>query len=224
MLIRPDFEEINKEEKEHDRVAGDYASEKKFSLLTSWRKAKENPRADARQTSRQGFLRHPCLDKSKTVSTQGRGDQECHQLDELRAVFESNLPSLRGSFLPDLAGLDVGRYDIANFIPSIVSWRTCCRCPAPSPALATAEAIYDGPHDNSSASRPSPARWTTIPAARRSAWHVRRRQVRNVCDLLSQTEGYFGYTVIIEEGLSYGIYTATVEEGARPSSFIPMAT
>ena len=37
-----------------------------------------------------------------------------------------------------------------------------------------------------------------------------------VCDLLSQTEGYFGYTVIIEEGLSYGIYTATVEEGARP--------
>src|SRR5437867_3034696 len=37
-----------------------------------------------------------------------------------------------------------------------------------------------------------------------------------VCDLLSQTEGYFAYTVIIEEGLSYGIYTATVEEGARP--------
>ena len=37
-----------------------------------------------------------------------------------------------------------------------------------------------------------------------------------VCDLLTQTEGYFGYTVIIEEGLSYGVYTATVEEGARP--------
>jgi hypothetical protein len=37
-----------------------------------------------------------------------------------------------------------------------------------------------------------------------------------VCDLLSQTEGYFAYTVIIEEGLSYGIYTQTVEPGARP--------
>src|SRR4029453_147903 len=37
-----------------------------------------------------------------------------------------------------------------------------------------------------------------------------------VCDLLTQTEGYFAYTVIIEEGLSYGIYTATVEDGARP--------
>ncbi len=37
-----------------------------------------------------------------------------------------------------------------------------------------------------------------------------------MCDLLSQTEGYFAYTVIIEEGLSYGIYTATVEEGGGP--------
>ena len=35
-------------------------------------------------------------------------------------------------------------------------------------------------------------------------------------DLLTQTEGYFAYTVIIEEGLSYGIYTQTVEENARP--------
>ena len=37
-----------------------------------------------------------------------------------------------------------------------------------------------------------------------------------VCDLLSQTEGYFDYTVIIEEGLSYGLYTQTVEPDARP--------
>ena len=37
-----------------------------------------------------------------------------------------------------------------------------------------------------------------------------------VCDLLSQTEGYFDYTVIIEEGLSYGLYTQTVEPNARP--------
>jgi hypothetical protein len=31
----PISQEINKEEKEHDRVAGDYASEKKISLLTT---------------------------------------------------------------------------------------------------------------------------------------------------------------------------------------------
>jgi hypothetical protein len=37
-----------------------------------------------------------------------------------------------------------------------------------------------------------------------------------VCDLLSQTENYYAYTVIIEEGLSYGIYTQTVEPEAKP--------
>ena len=37
-----------------------------------------------------------------------------------------------------------------------------------------------------------------------------------VCDLLSQTEAFYDYTVIIEEGLSYEIYTRTVEPNARP--------
>src|SRR5436309_15794129 len=37
-----------------------------------------------------------------------------------------------------------------------------------------------------------------------------------VCNLLSQTEGFYDYTVIIEEGLSYEIYTRTVEPTARP--------
>jgi hypothetical protein len=37
-----------------------------------------------------------------------------------------------------------------------------------------------------------------------------------VCDLLSQTEGFYDYTVIIEEGLSYEAYTRTVAPDARP--------
>ena len=35
-----------------------------------------------------------------------------------------------------------------------------------------------------------------------------------MCDLLSQTQCYYSYTVIIEEGLSYGVYTATM--GSTP--------
>ena len=42
-----------------------------------------------------------------------------------------------------------------------------------------------------------------------------------ICDLLSQTESYFAYTVIIEEGLSYGIYTQTVEPDAKPIMIQP---
>jgi hypothetical protein len=83
--------------------------------------------------------------------------------------------------------------------------------------LATAEAIYDGPANNlvgvetfsgsDDNKAPQHAVLLGMSGAGKSV---------TVCDLLTQTEGYFGYTVIIEEGLSYGIYTATVEEGARP--------
>jgi len=37
-----------------------------------------------------------------------------------------------------------------------------------------------------------------------------------VCDLLSQTECFYDYTVIVEEGLSYEIYTRTIAPDARP--------
>ncbi len=48
------------------------------------------------------------------------------------------------------------------------------------------------------------------------ARHERRRQKRYGLRLLSQTEAFYDYTVIIEEGLSYEIYTRTVEPNARP--------
>jgi hypothetical protein len=83
--------------------------------------------------------------------------------------------------------------------------------------LKAAEAIYDGPNNNligietfsGSTDNQSPQHAVLLgmSGAGKSV---------TVCDLLSQTEGYFAYTVIIEEGLSYGIYTQTVEEGARP--------
>ena len=83
--------------------------------------------------------------------------------------------------------------------------------------LDTAEAIYEGPYQNlvgiktfsGSAGNQSPQHAVLLgmSGAGKSV---------TICDLLSQTEGYFAYTVIIEEGLSYGIYTQTVEPGAKP--------
>ena len=46
----------------------------------------------------------------------------------------------------------------------------------------------------------------------------------NMIDLLTQTEPYYDYTVIVEEGLSYGIYTQTVAEGAQPIIIQPNGT
>jgi type IV secretion system protein TrbE len=134
--------------------------------------------------------------------------------------FESNLPSTsKNLFFQTWPGWTWGRYEhrklysehryLADMLP-VTSTFT-------GHLAKTAEAIYDGPNNNLIGVETFPARKT-----------INRRNTPcllgmsgagksvTVCDLLSQTEGYFAYTVIIEEGLSYGIYTQTVEEGARP--------
>ncbi|PYJ85232.1 MAG: hypothetical protein DME22_09930, partial [Verrucomicrobia bacterium] len=133
--------------------------------------------------------------------------------------FESNLPSTsKNLFFQTWPGWAWGRYEhrklyaehrfLADMLPVTSTF---------TGHLASAEAIYDGPHDNlvgietfsgsTDNKTPQHAVLLGMSGAGKSL---------TVCDLLTQTEGYFGYTVIIEEGLSYGIYTATVEEGARP--------
>jgi hypothetical protein len=133
--------------------------------------------------------------------------------------FESNLPSTsKNLFFQTWPGWTWGRYEhrklyaehrfLADMLPVTSTF---------TGHLATAEAIYDGPHNNlvgietfsgsGDSKTPQHAVLLGMSGAGKSV---------TVCDLLSQTEGYFGYTVIIEEGLSYGIYTATVEEGTRP--------
>jgi len=117
--------------------------------------------------------------------------------------FESNLPSTsRSLFLPDLAGLDMGRYEHRKLYSSTVFWRTCCRCPAPSPGiLATAEAIYDGPQDNLIGIETfSGSQDNKSPQHAGSAWHVGSGEIGHGLRPAFATEGYFGYTVIIEKG------------------------
>ncbi len=46
----------------------------------------------------------------------------------------------------------------------------------------------------------------------------------NMVDLLTQTEPYYGYTVLVEEGLSYQGYTKTVDEKSAPIIIQPNGT
>src|SRR5438034_4308153 len=133
--------------------------------------------------------------------------------------FESNLPSTSKSlFFQTWPGWTWGRYAhrklyaehryLADMLPVTSTF---------TGHLATAEAIYDGPQNNlvgietfsgqNENKSPQHALLLGMSGAGKSV---------TVCDLLTQTEGYFAYTVIIEEGLSYGIYTQTVDENARP--------
>ncbi len=87
----------------------------------------------------------------------------------------------------------------------------------PTADLAEAEALYDGANRNligiktfagrKGSEAPQHGVMFGMSGAGKSV---------NMIDLLTQTDPYYDYTVIVEEGLSYGIYTQTVEEAAKP--------
>jgi hypothetical protein len=218
----PITREISKEEREHDRVAGDYASEKKISLLSVMEK-----KAKKIHALMQGqIIPFHALFVVRTwdKAIDGLNAKVGAIKNAINSMnggqyFETNLPSTtRNLFYQTWPGWTWGRYEhrklyaehryLADMLPITSTF---------TGHLATAEAIYEGPQQNligiqtfsgaGDSVSPQHAVLLGMSGAGKSV---------TVCDLLSQTEGYFGYTVIIEEGLSYGIYTATVEEGARP--------
>ena len=218
----PISQEINKEEKEHDRVAGDYASEKKISLLTVMEKKQKKIHAlmQGQTIPFKALFVIRVWDKSKDgLNAKASAIKNAINAMNSAQYFESNLPTTsKNLFFQTWPGWAWGRYEhrklysehryLADMLPVTSTF---------TGHLATAEAIYDGPNNNLvgietfSGSRdnqsPQHAVLLGMSGAGKSV---------TVCDLLSQTEGYFAYTVIIEEGLSYGIYTQTVEPGARP--------
>jgi type IV secretion system protein TrbE len=218
----PVTREISKEEKAHDRVAGDYASEKKISLLTVMEK-KQRKIAALMQGQTIPFNASFTIrvwDKTREgLNAKTAALKNAVNSMNAAQYFESNLPSTsKNLFFQTWPGWTWGRYNhrklyaehryLADMLPLTSTF---------TGHLATAEAIYDGPANNlvgietfsggEGSTSPQHAVLLGMSGAGKSV---------TMCDLLSQTEGYFAYTVIIEEGLSYGIYTATVEEGARP--------
>jgi len=218
----PITREINKEEKEHERVAGDYASEKKISLLTVMEKKQKKIHAlmQGQTIPFNALFIIRVWDKSKD-GLNAKASAVKNAINSMNSAqyFESNLPTTsKNLFFQTWPGWTWGRYGhrklyaehryLADMLPVTSTF---------TGHLATAEAIYDGPNHNlvgvetfsGSTDNKSPQHAVLLgmSGAGKSV---------TVCDLLSQTEGYFAYTVIIEEGLSYGIYTQTVEEGARP--------
>jgi hypothetical protein len=218
----PITREISKEEKEHDRVAGDYASEKKISLLTVMEKKQKKIHAlmQGQTIPFNAMFVIRVWDKSKDgLNAKASAIKNAINSMNSAQYFESNLPSTsKNLFFQTWPGWTWGRYEhrklysehryLADMLPVTSTF---------TGHLKTAEAIYDGPNNNlvgietfsGSKDNQSPQHAVLLgmSGAGKSV---------SVCDLLSQTEGYFAYTVIIEEGLSYGIYTQTVEPGARP--------
>jgi hypothetical protein len=214
--------EIAKEEKAHDRLAGDYASEKRLSLVTAMEK-KQRKVAALMQGNTLPFNVHFVVrtwDRTRDglAAKTGAIKNAINSMNSAQ-YFECALPTTsKNVFLLTWPGWTWGRYHhhklyaenryVADMLPISATF---------TGHLATAEAIYDGPQRNlvgvktfsgvDDDATPQHAVLLGMSGAGKSV---------TVCDLLSQTEAYFDYTVIIEEGLSYGIYTQTVEPGARP--------
>lgn len=218
----PIRKEISKEEKEHDRVAGDFASEKKLSLLTVLEKKQKKITAlmQGHTLPFHAYFAVRAWDKSK--------EGLCAKTNAIKSAInsmngaqycESTLPSTsKNLFFETWPGWTWGRYEarklygetryVADMLPFSATF---------TGHLENAEAIYEGSANNLVGIKtfaggagnltPQHAVLVGMSGTGKSV---------TMCDLLSQTEAYFAYTVIIEEGLSYGIYTQTVEPAAKP--------
>jgi type IV secretion system protein TrbE len=214
--------EITREEKAHDRLAGDYASEKKLSLVTAMEK-KQRKIAALMQGHTLPFhvqfvVRAWDRTKDGLTAKLGAIKNAIHGMNSAQ-YFQCTLPTTsKNVFFQTWPGWTWGGYAhrklygenryVADMLPFSATF---------TGHLGTAEAIYDGPMRNligvktfsgtDGVATPQHAVLLGMSGAGKSV---------TVCDLLSQTEANFAYTVIIEEGLSYEIYTRTVAPDARP--------
>jgi type IV secretion system protein TrbE len=218
----PIRKEITREEREHDRLAGDYASEKKLSLLTVMEK-KQRKIAALVQGNTLPFnvlFVVRAWDKTKEgLCAKTSAIKNAINSMNNAQFYESALPSTsKKLFCQTWPGWTWGKYEvrkiygenryIADMLPINSTF---------TGHLETAEAIYEGNAQNLVGIKtfagtggnlsPQHAVLLGMSGAGKSV---------TVCDLLSQTEAYFAYTVIIEEGLSYGIYSQTVDPDTKP--------
>ncbi|MGE9268102.1 MAG: TraC family protein [Verrucomicrobiales bacterium] len=222
--------EIAKEEKEHDRIAGDYASEKKVSLLSVMQKKQKKIAAlmEGHTLPFNALLVIRVWDKSKEgLAAKAAAIKNAVNSMNSAQYFESSLPATtKKLFYQTWPGWLWGKYEcrklyaehayLADMLPISATF---------TGHLTTAEAIYDGNAGNlvgiktfaGSKGNESPqhAVMLGMSGAGKSV---------NVTDLLTQTELYYDYTVLIEEGLSYGIYTQTVSPESQPIILQPDGT
>lgn len=214
--------EIEREEKAHDRLAGDYASEKRLSLLTAMDK-KQKKIATLMQghtqpfrveyivrawdKTREGLAAKTAAIKNAINSMSGAQYLECPLPTTAKKLFFQSWPGFPWGRYPQRRLYAETRY-LADVLPFSATF---------TGHLAHAEALYDGAARNlvgvttflgsDGNETPQHAVLLGMSGAGKSV---------TVCDLLSQTEAFYDYTVIVEEGLSYESYTRTIAPDSRP--------
>ncbi len=210
--------EISKAERSLERVRGDYAAEGKHSLLTA-KAVKEERIRNLAQGDVAPFLydyvvhvwdgaEDGLISKTRQIETAfgQMEDAQCWTSNMSSAAATKNVwfqtwPGwVWGKYTHHAdSGLDEWLADMLPFSSTFTGH------------LDGAEALYDGSNRNLIGVRnfisgtPQLAVLLGMTRAGKSAF---------MCDLLSQTDPYYDFTLIVEEGLSYGIWSQA--QGATP--------
>jgi hypothetical protein len=195
----------------------------------SCRRRSENRGADAGATRcRSTFSScHPGVGQDESrLSAKRRAIKNAINSMNSAQYFESSLPSTtKKLFFQTWPGWLWGKYEHRKCTRRTVTWPTCCHSAPRSPAILKPQRrSTKAMTSNLVGIKTFRDRRRTIPATRRVARHERRGQIRDVCDLLSQTENYFAYTVIIEEGFLTASIRRRSNRTRSRSSFSRTAT
>jgi len=214
----PAKKEVDKEEKSIERLRGEYQSNERHSLLVAIGKKEKKI-----ESLSSGFVRAfqatyilrvwdetevalsaKCAALKNAINNLGGAQYyECALPSTAKNLFYSSWPGWTGSRYQHRSLYAEDTY-LADLLPFSATF---------TGHLAQAEAIYDGSQNNLVGLRtfigspPSPQHTVLIGATGSGKSRIMR-------DFLEQTDPYYHYTAIIEEGLSYADYTKQM--GERP--------
>ncbi len=208
--------EMEKEEDLIRRLEGDFHSEKKYSLLQALKKKERKVEALAEgytlpynvlmlvrvwDSSLDGLVAKTNAVKNAITAMSGAQYYETSMFTPAKHLFFQTWPGWLG-----------GKYTYKNiyaeheWLADMIPFSSTF-----TGDLDEAEALYDGAQGNIVGVRlfqnqtPQHGAMFGMTGSGKSV---------NMTDLLSQTSLFYDYTVLVEEGLTYGVYTAT--EGCRP--------
>lgn len=208
--------EIIMEEKDIERLRGDYYSNGKESLLNAIEKKQRKIRSlssGATYPLKVDYIIRIWAQNLEDLSAKTSAVKAALNLMESAQYWEPQLSTQSiNLFSQTVPGWVFGKYDAHALYAESEYFAAMLPFSATFTGhLEEAEALYDGDNfnlvglRNFIGSSPQHGAVFGMSGSGKSAF---------MCDLLSQTEPYYDYTVIIEEGLSYGVYTATM--GASP--------
>jgi hypothetical protein len=206
--------EIRREERAMERLRGEYAEKQRHSLAVALQKKERKIESLAGgfalpfhvtyiirtwDATRAGVREKVALLKSAIRDMNGAQCFECGLPTSAKKLFFASWPGWTHSAYTAHTAYAEDAY-LADLLPFSATFTGC---------LATAEALYDGSHDNlvgvSTQTNGSPQHAVLVGMTGAGKSEV-------IHDLLLQTAGFFAYTAIIEEGLSYKRFTTAMGE------------